>query len=266
MPNQYDIDIKNHYDEVAKSDNDSATSTMADLYIRESETKFIINQINNYSQDTGKANLKVLDVGCGNGYTLQILSEKFSNFDFQGVEFTESLREIANKRFNKGTIKVESGDIRDQNSLPENKFDVLVCQRVLINLLDPSDQVKALNNLIDLVNPGGLLIFIECFNSGLENLNQARKEFALSELPPAHHNLYLDDQFFQHKSLKQYNNSEAESLSTHYFVSRVLHETFLKANNQEFIRNSHFVRFFSNAFPGNVGQYAPLKTISYIKK
>ena len=44
MSNQYDLDIKNHYDQVAANDKNSPTSTMADLFIRESETKFIINR------------------------------------------------------------------------------------------------------------------------------------------------------------------------------------------------------------------------------
>ncbi|MDB4029599.1 class I SAM-dependent methyltransferase [Gammaproteobacteria bacterium] len=265
MSNQYDLDIKNHYDQVAANDKNSSTSTMADLFIRESETKFIINQINKYSQNQDNNELTVLDVGCGNGYTLEILSDEFPNFNLHGLEFTDSLREIANKRFGAGEIQVAKGDIRDRDSLPKDAVDVLLCQRVLINLLAPEDQERALNNLIELVNPGGLLLFIECFQSGLENLNSARKEFELDELPPAHHNLYLKDQFFQHDLLTIFDKSEEESLSTHYFISRVLHETFLRANDKEFIRNSHFVRFFSNAFPGNVGQYAPLKTMSFIK-
>ena len=65
MSNQYDLDIKNHYDQVAANDKNSSTSTMADLFIRESETKFIINQINKYSQNQDNNELTVLDVGCG---------------------------------------------------------------------------------------------------------------------------------------------------------------------------------------------------------
>ena len=103
------------------------------------------------------------------------------------------------------------------------------------------------------------------FKSGLQNLNSARKEFDLEDLPPAHHNLYLSDEFFQHKSLKEFDNTQKELFSTHYFISRVLHQTFLTANKKDFIRNSHFVSFFSKAFPKNVGNYSPLKPLSFIK-
>ena len=43
---KYDSLIKDHYDNVAKVDKDSATSTMVDLFIRNAETEFIINMIN----------------------------------------------------------------------------------------------------------------------------------------------------------------------------------------------------------------------------
>ena len=38
-------------------------------------------------------------------------------------------------------------------------------------------------------------------------------------------------------------------MSTHYFVTRVLHASYIKSINGSFIRNSHFVKFFSNALP-----------------
>ena len=277
--NDYDLEIKKHYDKVAEADKDSSSSTMADLYIRENETKFIESQIEKFLQQKCKNQASdgyaislrendqftVLDVGCGNGYTLEKLTNTFPKLDFQGVELNDSLRRIAFNRFQDKKIQIANGDIRNKNTLPKAKVDILICQRVLINLLDENDQKLALNNLVNLVSSGGLLIFIECFKSGLNNLNSARKEFELEDLPPAHHNLYLSDEFFQHKSLEEFDNTQKELFSTHYFVSRVLHEKFLIENKTNFIRNSHFVSFFSNAFPKNVGNYSPLKTLCFTK-
>ena len=277
---KYDLEIKKHYDKVAETDKDSPSSTMADLYIRENETKFIENQIEKFTSlqkseyrfsgdcatGPGKNDkFTILDVGCGNGYTLEILLNTFPNLDFQGIEFNDSLRQIASNRFTNKKIQISNGDIRNISTLPKEKVDILICQRVLINLLDENDQKSALNNLIELVNSGGLLIFIECFKSGLDNLNSARQEFELDDLPPAHHNLYLSDEFFQHISLKEFDNTQRELFSTHYFISRVLHQTFLMANKKTFFRNSHFVSFFSGAFPKNVGDYSPLKPLSFKK-
>jgi len=264
ISSEYDSAIKQHYDNVAKNDKDSATSTMADLYIREKETALIIKQINKYiEQKNGK--LSIVDVGCGNGYTLSKLSETFPDFDFEGVEFNDSLRAIAKERFLQKTTKISAGDIRLPESLPQKKFDVLICQRVIINLLNPEDQKNALNNLLELVKPNGLLIFIECFKSELINLNSARSEFGLDILPYAHHNLYLDDDFFTRSELNEFSFSEQNSFSTHYFVSRVLHPSFLKATAGDFLRNSHFVSFFSQALPDSIGNYSPLKLLAFKK-
>ena len=106
----------------------------------------------------------------------------------------------------------------------------------------------------------GVIIFIEAFNAGLNNLNLARKEFGLKSLPPAIHNLYLGDNFFTTENLVEFYNKEASSLSTHYFVSRVLHEIFIKETNANFTRNSHFVKFFSNGLKDS-GDYSPLNFI-----
>ena len=282
-PNRvYDVEIKKHYDRVADTDKDAASSTMADLHVRETETKFIEQQIKDFTRQqknqdligkgpaTGSDEAKkfsILDVGCGNGYTLENLSNAFPDFHFQGIEFNDALREIANQRFaKKNNVSINKGDIRNIDSLPEEKVDILICQRVLINLLDENDQKSALDNLIKVVKPNGLLIFIECFKSGLDHLNSARQEFDLEALSPAHHNLYLSDAFFDHTLLLELDHSQAESFSTHYFVSRVLHQAFLNATQKELIRNSHFVSFFSKALPPDVGRYSPLKMLSFLKQ
>jgi SAM-dependent methyltransferase len=273
----YDLDIKNHYDKVAMVEKDSSSSTMADAYIRDNETKFIIDQIQKFKKvsdetklghetDPEKENFfTILDVGCGNGYTLDFVSDSFPSFSFQGIEMNDSLRQVAADRFVEKKVSIKHGDIRDTSTLQTGMVDILICQRVLINLLDPNDQKLALNNLINLVKSGGLLVFIACFASGLNNLNSARQEFGLDELPPAHHNLYLNDGFFRHKALVDFDNSQTELFSTHYFTSRVLHESFLKITQRDFIRNSHFVSFFSNALPKNIGEYSPLKALSFTK-
>jgi SAM-dependent methyltransferase len=277
----YDEAIKQHYDRVAEYDKDSSTSTMADTFVRETETAFIANKISEYThrqetahrQDGGYAlspgknnRFSVLDVGCGNGHTLETMSESFPHFDFAGIEFNASLRNIAANRFRNRPINISEGDIRVRASLPQTRCDILICQRVIINLLDAADQKATLSNLIEIVNPNGLLIFIEAFKSGLSNLNEARSEFGLEGLPPASHNLYLDDDFFIHPTLAEFDNSKADFLSTHYFVSRVLHQTFLNVNKGEFVRNSHFVSFLSRALPHSIGKYSPLKLLAFNKK
>ena len=150
--------------------------------------------------------------------------------------------------------------------MPSN-LDIIICQRVLINLLDKQDQIKALKNILDSLKSGGILISIEAFSSNLTHLNLCRKELGLSIIPPAHHNLYLEDLFFETPLLNKEISEEGDNyLSTHYFITRVLHDVALKATDSPFVRNSLFVDFFDKALPPGIGNFSPLKCMFFRKK
>jgi SAM-dependent methyltransferase len=261
----YDKAIEQHYKLVAEEFGLSSTSTMADEITRASESKAILRFVSEAlrrRQQTGAPEpATIMDVGCGNGYTLQLLVEEFPEQRFIGIEKSNELRSLAQSRFaGRSNIEILKGDIRIRDFADMSSVDILVCQRVLINLLDQEDQKLALRNLTNVVHSGGTLLFIEAFSSSLAKLNEARAEFELSPIPPAHHNLYLDDDFFEIDELRPLRNNQlqpANFLSTHYFVTRVLHP--LHLGNRPLKRNSEFVRFFSQALKENVGDYSPLK-------
>lgn len=261
----YDDLIRKHYDGVAKSAGDLPTSTMNDVHIRSMETALITDATSSRLEMIDGA-ASIMDIGCGNGYTLSVLETLFPESTLTGVEYTDSLLEIAQNCFANSRVTVQSGDIRLATSLPEQRCDILLSQRVLINLLNPTDQRAALRNIMNLVKPGGLLIFVECFKTGLENLNQARAEFGLDFISPAHHNLYLEDDFFDVPGLTKREDAPSNAFSTHYYVSRVLHPLFLNVNQCEMTRNSHFVSFFTQALPQAVGDFAPLRFLTFDKQ
>ncbi len=138
---------------------------------------------------------------------------------------------------------------------------------MLINPLDGRDQARALAHLLRLVKDGGALLFIEAFQSGLDQLNEARGEFDLPAIPPAHHNLYLPDDFFERDALIPYRSEgwtvPANALSTHYYVSRVLYPLLL--GERPLKRNAHFVKVLSRALPPDIGNYSQLRILAFRK-
>jgi SAM-dependent methyltransferase len=256
MKREYDAHIVEHYRSVAESDGLSPKATMADEITRRLETEAITTALDEMVVN-GLRSATIVDVGCGNGYTIAVLAERHPGFAYIGVEYSIELRSLAQSRFLAApSVSIRAGDIRDARIVAE-PVDFLLCQRVLINLLDPADQACALDNLCAAVKPGGTLLFIEAFQSGLERLNKARREFELPPIPPAHHNLYLADDFFERGELVPRGRQAERFLSTHYFVTRVLHPAI--SGSHPFIRNSEFVRFFSEALPPAIGDYAPLR-------
>ena len=103
---KYDkLQIK-HYDKVARKFKFSKFSTMADEFIRDSETKFILNNI--------KKKI-ILDVGCGNGFTLKTIFKKKKFFKLYGIENNLSLYNLAKKNLGK-RAKIIKYDIRKKLS------------------------------------------------------------------------------------------------------------------------------------------------------
>jgi len=281
MSKEFDKIILDHYDSEAESYGLDPNSTMLDVVVRERETELIGRFVNLAvgsirAQGISDTDISICDVGCGNGYTLMTLSLQYPDITFRGFEFSPSMRALAESRFiSTPGVSISKGDVRSIDAT-DAVFDIVVCQRVLINLLDPVDQTSGLAELARVIRPGGHLLSIEAFQEPLIELNLARDEFDLTPLTAAHHNLYLSSDFYtQQQSLVPIISSTLEPglpgdflpsnfLSSHYFVSRVLHPLAL-GPDRPFSRNSRFVDFLTNSIDRPIGDYAPIKAHAFRK-
>lgn len=95
----------------------------------------------------------IVDVGCGTGHLLKLISEKFENATLVGFEYSNSAIEIAKKICPKAAFF--------QFDIYENfqqKFDIILCTEVLEHLLYPN---KALETCLQMIkNEGTLLITV----------------------------------------------------------------------------------------------------------
>jgi len=84
----------------------------------------------------------ILDVGCGEGFTLNRLKEHGIGKRLEGIEYLKDAIELGKKTY--PDIKITEGSIYD---LPykDNSFDLVLCTEVLEHLDDPR---KALQQLI----------------------------------------------------------------------------------------------------------------------
>lgn len=278
---EYDEVILKHYEGQAKEFGLGSNSTMLDLTVRQRETALIkrflsLSILHLRGKGYSDSDIKICDVGCGNGYSLLTIAEDYPEVNVLGIEFTPALRKLAQSRFSgQDKVKVAAGDIRTLD-LPDESFDIVICQRVLINLLDLSDQIKAISELSRITRQTGFILSIEAFQDPLINLNSAREEFNLPELPAAYHNSYLPSDIFDRElSLTKMIGPDLDIdlptdflpsnfLSSHYFISRVLHPIALGGSAQ-FVRNSYFVHFLTEAIDKPIGDFAPIKAHAFRK-
>jgi SAM-dependent methyltransferase len=263
-----------HYTEVATRLGASPLSTINEQLVRDAET----TQIRRFlKQLEGMPHLNTLcDVGCGNGYTLSVIKREFPRYLRYGFEPCEEMRRIAAAS---GNGIIVSGSLPDLGYLPDS-FHVVISQRCLINLQSWPEQRAALTEIRRILKPGGFFLLLECFESGLANINKARAELHLEPLKPAAWNVYLPDAEFDDHMRDGWQENPyvpeidaaisvtRQFLSTHSFVSRVI----LPALDREAERTKAFtvdcemVKFLCAALPSCLGEYSRIQARVFRKE
>jgi ubiquinone/menaquinone biosynthesis C-methylase UbiE len=265
-PTNSDEVIREHYRKVAEAHGDSPRSSMEDDTVREKELEWITGYFRHLQKT--QASLRVLDLGCGNGYALGRLAlEARAGDTFCGLDFSPELLEIARRRGLKNCV-LDRGDARALQ-FGDNEFNFVYTERCLINILDWEGQAQALREIARVLKPGGSYLMIECFTDGLANNNKARAECGLKAIDAAYHNLYFEPEKFATAIAPIFDRVSDESefplpanfLSSHYFVSRVLYPALTRG---EVVRNSEVAKFFSFLPP--VGNYSPIQAHVLRKK
>jgi len=91
-------------------------------------------------------NIKVLDLGCGPGELISELSNKFSNFDITGIDFSEGMLEISrSKNSNTRHLKMDAADLYKL----KEKFNMIICTHSLPYYKEPDKVMNNLNRLLD---------------------------------------------------------------------------------------------------------------------
>ena len=170
---------------------------------------------------------KVLDVGCGNGYTTRQIAPQVS--EVVGIDCGEemiarALRESASEEgAAEYNVTFWVQDVLSLNETTLGMFDTAISERCLINLENWEEQKCALDKIASVIRPGGRLIFVEGCKQGRENLNRARTDVGLEALPPVWHNVDFDENATESYLKRAYTVERKLNLGAYDFVSRVVH-------------------------------------------
>lgn len=264
--------IYGHYSKQAMKLNHSWSSTIQDRVIRETEIETLLTVIKHLtSKVTDNRNLKLLEVGCGNGYVAARILCEFPNLSIEAYDVNADLISTAKSR-NLSNCKFEIGDVTSPNftdTLTDN-YDLVFTVRCLINIESHNDRMNAINAIGSMVAETGYLVLLEGFSNGQKKYNEVRKLLSFDEIPPAWHNWYLDLQEIDVVLSKSLNLSRlidavevigvnSHHLSSHYLATRVIQPLLHQEPNHYMkYRNDYIGQAISLVLPDTI-DFSPLQ-------
>jgi ubiquinone/menaquinone biosynthesis C-methylase UbiE len=231
-------DIKNKIAEIQEYYRVRAGSgryaTSPDFNLREVEIDYLSRWM--------KDGLRILDVGCGNGYSTICHATMFAS-QFLGVDFVPEMINDAkdlSKDFQPiGEVDFRVGDVT-KLEFPDASFDIVVSERCLLNLPTKDDQWVAISEVARVIRPGGLYLMLEGTIQGLQRLNQVRARFNLAPIPEADpkynwfSNKFDEDEMIP-VALGSFTKLEQiQRFGMYYFISRVINPLLVKPDQPRY--------------------------------
>ena len=228
--------IFDNWQNVAANYGEQEDATIRDLLLRDLNTKQVCKFIDKDND--------IIDIGCGNGFATAIYSDSAKSAI--GVDYIPQFIEKANKVHCKKNLRFRVGDILDLSNIIQKygKFDVVIAERTLINLVSWDDQKKAIKQLDSILKQNGLLILTEVTIQGHESMDILREKHGLPILEKHWNNLYIDEKaMMDYLMQSNYGHDTCYSLIHKYtfgfysIISKVLYPCLVYPEESAF--NSH---------------------------
>lgn len=182
-----------------------------------------------------KKNIRVLEFGCGNGYTALEMAKRF-NVKIDACDYSSEMileaKKLQKKKLS-NRVNFFLADIKEKLKI-KPIYDLVFTERVLINLDSWVSQKKSIIKLVKFLKPKGRLVLMENSATGLKKINDYRSLLGLKEVKAPWHNLYLDDEKMLNFKIKNCKLIEIIPYSsTYYFLSRVINAWLAKEKGIE---------------------------------
>lgn len=187
--------------------------SLIDTNLRQLEERVVL--------DVLEPGMELLDIGCGDGVSTVHYAERVQWC--VGLERSAHLREKAASRLANagiGRVEIHDGDVLELGDYAA-QFDVVVTQRVLINLVSWEQQQRAIQQIRNTLRPGGLYVMIENTYEGHDRLNDVRQRVGLPKISKHWHNLYLHERDMECIMYRGFRLVRHVPFSLYYLLTRV---------------------------------------------
>lgn len=244
-------EILDYWNQQAVKYKQSYLATNPDLISNQLE----INEMLKYLND----NQDVLNIGCGNGHK-DFKYCKYKKINLKSIDFSDEMVKVANETNENikdlcGNVSFECGDVLNLNK--EKKYDVVMTNRCLINLQNDNQHKKAIDNIYDVLKPGGIFLMMECTKQGLKKISEVRESFNLEPITERWHNYYINEDEIIPYIKSKFSDIKVNNFnSTYFLISRTINALVTSEDNK--IDYLSDINKISAKLPP-LGDYAPLK-------
>ena len=168
-----------YWNDRALTEPELAKVNMPDTVQRDLELKFVFAHL--------WPTARIVEIGCGNGFVSQQLRTRVAYVD--AFDYAENMVERARVTYGETNNRFFQDNLLDPKHT-RAPYDMGLCVRTLMNLRNLEEQKVAVQNLANMLRPGGRLILIEGFRDGFEALTSFRQAIGLAPVVPAAHNFH----------------------------------------------------------------------------
>ncbi len=216
--------LRQDYEQRAATD---PYATSRDVHLRELEIDSIQKQLG--------VKGRVLDLGCGNGYTLISLARNLTDWKMTGVDFSanliagaEALLEDAKSELRSTPQFMCADAIAYVEESEDDSIDYVITERFLINLPSKDHQREMLKQIYRILSPGGTLLMCEGEHEGFDQLNDLRENLGLLRVPATSKDNISPIRFNEQEVARLtsdigFEHNDKLGYTTYFIISRVLH-------------------------------------------
>jgi ubiquinone/menaquinone biosynthesis C-methylase UbiE len=241
--------IRRFWDDEAEDIGGTPQVTIRDHYFRIHELQTLLTIIPNAGS--------LFDIGCGTGFGTVVLSRRAEHVvggDYSDVMIRWAKRLLSDDAYRDQMARDLSPlwplDVTGRDidfvvanivdlEVPGRTFDVITGQRILINLPNHEEQMKALENLRRVAAPSAQLILVEATRQGHAATDAYREKVGVPPLEKYWHNCYVDESKYGEWPSHGWRVTQTLSFDTYVLLSKVIYPAAAGPENCTFLSGTN---------------------------